>query len=119
MKKALGPLRVTTPGQLRRLTVLVPPTLPGAKAGDTLNYKVHGFMLQVLPTNVGKVYIGDSTMVRATGVGVEVWLPAPTATLAPSYSGALTIAPAGIELGDMYLDADTAEDGILVTILVT
>lgn len=42
----------------------------------------------------------------------------PTANHIPAFSVALTIAPNALNVGDFYVDADVADDGVIVTYLV-
>ncbi len=80
---------------------------------------VHGVMIQALPGNTGKVFIGTSALVAATHVGVIAILGVPTTNILPSFSAALTIAPNAIALKDLWIDADASDDGVIVTVLVT
>lgn len=113
MIKILGPVVVLVPGTLVRASATVLPP------DDLTRYKVHAVLMQARPTNVGKVYIGDATLNRATLAGVATVLAIPTATALPAFSIAHTISPAGVDLSDLWLDADTAGDGVLITVLVT
>lgn len=111
MIRAYATIRVTTPGTPVRVTVGEPD--PAAAQG------CHGVLIQAIKGNVGWVYVGSSAMVKATPVGVHAQLAIPTANSAPSWSAALTLAPGAIQLRDLYIDADTANDGVIVSILVT
>lgn len=110
MIEAVGKFTVAVPGTLVRATSQL--TNPAA------SYPVHGVLFQVLPANVGRVYIGANNMSRVDRTGLFGVLAAPSGSLLPSFSVALTIAPNGIKLGDFYLDADTAGDGVIVTVLI-
>ena len=104
-----------------RLVVAVPGTLVRAtsqEADPDKHIAIHGVMFQALPTNVGIVYIGTSALVRATFTNCFAYLPVPTTNQAPTFSAALTIAPNGLALGQYYIDADNAGDGVLVTVLI-
>ena len=105
---ALGTARVVTPGTPVAISTL-----------DTGGFgKVHGIMIQALPANVGKVYLGTATMNRAQVTGLFAVLAIPTSNVIQSFSAAITQAPASIQLKDLYLDADNGNDGAIVTVLV-
>lgn len=108
---SLGPLRVTQPGSPQRVTVNLQKPLE--------RYAVHGVLLQVLPTNAGKIYVGNSELNRATFVGLYGMLAIPTANVLPTFSAALTLSPNAINLTDMFIDADQNNDGVIVSVLVT
>ena len=110
MIQALGKLQ-PTPGTPLRATQNITP-LPGQR------YAVHGVMLQALPTNVGKVYIGKQTLNRAAYSDLYAVLAIPAGAALPSFSTALTLAPNAINLADFWVDVDTAGDGVIVTVLV-
>src|SRR3990167_7769393 len=79
----------------------------------------HGVMFQALPTNTGRVYIGTAAVDRTTLANAFAILAIPTANILPSFSAALTIAPNGLVLNTFYVDADEADDGVILTYLVT
>jgi hypothetical protein len=109
MIDSLGKITVATPGTLVRATVNRPdPNKP---------LPCHGILFEALPTNVGRVYVGRSGLVRATLVGTYAILPIPTANVFPTFSTALTLAPNGLAAQDFYIDADTAGDGVLACFL--
>jgi hypothetical protein len=104
-----------------RLVVTVPGTLVRAtsqEADPAKHIMCHGVMFQVLPTNVGRVYIGTSALNRAALTNCFAWLPVPTINQAPTFSAALTIAPNGLAVGQYYVDADNGGDGVIMTVLV-
>lgn len=108
---ALGPLTVPTPGT----PVSVSTLLPANK-----HQPCHGILFQALPTNTGKVYVGNRTLDSSTLVGCYAILAIPTTNQLPTFSAALTIAPNGLDAAQtFFVDADNADDGVLVTILVT
>jgi hypothetical protein len=109
MIQALGKLLPTPGAPLRATTNLTPP-------GDRLN--VHGVLIQALPTNVGRVYIGKQTLNRAAFTDLYAVLPIPAGAALPSFSTALTLAPNAINVADFWIDVDSAGDGVLVTALV-
>lgn len=81
--------------------------------------KVYAILFQALPTNLGKIYIGTSTLNRGSFAGCAGLLAVPTVNILPSYGISLTLAPAGIDVDTLYLDADNSGEGALVTALVT
>jgi hypothetical protein len=111
MIQSLGRLIVAVPGTPVRVTTNLPQ--------PTDRYACHGVLLQALPSNVGRVYIGTSGLVRATFANVYAYLAVPTANQGPTFSAALTLAPNAVQLQDMFIDADNANDGVIVTTLVT
>lgn len=118
MLQVLGLLAVAAPGTPVRATTNITVDAQGVNnaAGQ---FKCHAVLFQARPANTGKVYIGLSGLDKASLVGVSGVLAIPTANSIPSYSISLTLAPAGIELSDLFLDADNAGDGALITVLVT
>jgi len=112
MLQIAGPITVPVPGS----PVSISAALPDPK---TRTLKVYAALFQALPANTGKIYIGKSTLNKTTLAGVAAVLSIPTANLIPSFGMSLTIAPAGVDLTDLYLDADIANEGVLLTTLVT
>ena len=103
------------------LTVTVPGTIVRATSQQpdpTKGYACHAVLIQALPANVGRVYIGASNMNRVARTRLFAILPTPTANQLPTFSAALTLAPNGIGLEGFYIDADNGDDGVIVTILV-
>lgn len=93
--------------------VPVPSTVagPGAPGLST----VHAFLISALAGNAGKVYIGLAGMNKSTLVGVLVVLPVPTTNLIPTFAVSLTQAANALSLSDLWIDADTNGDGVLVS----
>lgn len=118
MLQVLGPLLVATPGTPVRSTTNVTANAHGINNTPT-NFACHAVLFQALPGNTGKVYLGTAGLVRATLAGVMAVLAVPTANAIPAFSVAHTLAPAGITLSDIFVDADVTNDGVLVTVLVT
>ena len=110
MIQAIGKLTVATPGTPVRATV------NNANPAETV--RIHGFLFQAPRSNVGIVYIGKEDMDRTTLVGVLGMLAIPTDNSLPSFSAALTISPNGLMQEELYVDADEAGDGAILTILV-
>ena len=80
--------------------------------------KVHGVLIQALPSNTGKVYIGKQTLNKTTFADVYAILPAASAGALPSFSAAITCSPNGVNVNDFWIDVETGGDGVLVTVLV-
>lgn len=78
----------------------------------------HAVIIETLPSNTGKIYIGLVGLTRATLVQVLAILPVPTVNLLPTFSIALTVAGNAINVGDLWLDADTNGEGVLLSALV-
>lgn len=103
-----------------KLTVAIPGTKVRVTSGEldpNESLQCHGVLFQALPTNTGKVYIGTAALNAGTLLGVLAILPIPTVNQLPTFSAALTISPNAIALQQLYIDADNADDGVLVTIL--
>jgi hypothetical protein len=112
MVESLGKL-ITTPGTLVRLTANRPVLL-----GLPQGYSVHAVLVQALPANTGKVYIGTSALNRAALTGVIGVLAIPTVNSIPSMSIALTAVAAGVGIDDLYIDVDVGSEGVIVSALV-
>lgn len=68
---------------------------------------------QALSSNTGKIYIGTQGMSKSTLVGVLAVLAVPTANLLPGYS--VSSIPIGsVNAAEIYLDADTSTEGVIV-----
>jgi hypothetical protein len=105
---ALGPLVVAaagTPKQVVAPTAMNPPSC-------------HAVIIEALPGNTGKVYIGLAGLNKGTLQQVLVVLPIPTANLIPTFSIALTVAGNAVNLGNLFVDADVNGEGVLISALV-
>ncbi len=100
----------TTAGTLVRLT--------DNESDPTANIHCHSIMAEALQGNTGRVYIGSSAMVRATGVGVYAVIPIPTSNILPTFTATIAYAPAALLLNDLYLDVDQDGEGVLVSYVV-
>lgn len=118
MLSVLGPLKIAVPGTPQRVTSILPLNT-GGLVNDRAAFTCHAVLLQALWNNTGKVYIGTADMVKATLAGVSAVLAIPTANAIPGYSISLTLAPSGVDLSTLWVDADQANEGLLVTILQT
>lgn len=111
MIRAYAKITVTVAGTPERVTKNE--TDPAAGQG------CHGVLIQALKGNTGVVYIGNSGMSKGNQTGLLGMLAIPTSNTIPSWSAALTLAPAAIQLRDLYIDADVSGEGVIVSILVT
>ena len=75
--------------------------------------------LQAWHANTGRIFIGKSTLVAATGVGVGHVLAIPISNFIPSFGIANVGRAAGVDLSIIYLDASVSGEGVLVTLLIT
>lgn len=78
----------------------------------------HAVIIEALPSNTGKIYIGLLGLNKATLAQVLVILPIPTVNLLPTFSIALTVAGNAINVGSLFLDAEVAGEGVLLSALV-
>ena len=118
MFQIIGPITVPAAGTPVRVTNSIATDAHGLNP-DPARFSCHAALFQARPSNTGKVYIGLATMSKSTLAGVAAVLAVPTANVIPSFSMALTLSPAGIDLSDLYLDADTNGEGILLSVLIT
>lgn len=93
------------------------PVAVAANYWNTKQTSIHGILIQALPGNTGKVYIGSDAMDKSTMANVYAVLPVPTTNFVPSFSAALTIAPNALKLSDFYIDVDVNNEGALVSVL--
>lgn len=119
MLQVLGPVRVAIPGTPVSVTATVATVDAGGIVNNPARFTCHAVLFQALPANTGKVYVGLAGLNKTTLAGVAAVLAVPTANAIPAFSVSLTLAPAGVDLSDLYLDADVATEGALVSILVT
>ena len=104
--RSLGKV-TTNAGTLVRLT--------NNESDPTLRYVAHSFLVEVLSTNTGKIYVGSSTMNRTTLAGVYAILPPPTANIFSSFTATVTQAAGAFSLAEVWLDVDTNSEGCLVS----
>lgn len=105
---ALGPTRTLVPGTPVRVEAPILSDRPTC----------HACIIEALPDNLGKVYIGVAGLNKVTLVGVLLVLPIPTANMIGTFSISMAQAANAIRLTDFYIDADVADDGVLVSALV-
>jgi hypothetical protein len=111
MIRAYAKILVPVPGVPQRVTL--------NEANPAATQGCHGVLIQVLPTNLGKIYVGTATMNKTAFTELFAFLAIPTSNFIPSFSAALTLSPGGIQLRDLYIDADLANEGVIVTALIT
>lgn len=119
MELPLGKVTVLAAGTPVRATINIQPNPlpPGYRIA------AHGIMFQVWKTNAGLVYIGHQGMNKTTGEGVLAVLGKPSfdsdgnIVFLPTFSIALTIAPNAMNPTMFFIDADNANDAVLVTAL--
>lgn len=111
MVDSLGKLTVTTAGTLLRVT--------SGQTDPTARFVVHAVLFQAWRTNAGRIYVGKAGFSKTTGTGLLGTLAIPTNNTLPTFSMALTLAPAGIRLDDLWLDADTDGEGCSVSVIIT
>ena len=90
---------------------------PQALMPDTPAARVQKVRIQAALANAGLVYIGNSAMVTATGVGVYAVLVVPVATaggLIPEVTFGSDVSPVGVDLSDLYIDG-TTNNGVYVS----
>lgn len=105
---ALGKIPVPVAGT--PVAVPVPPSINPPSC--------HAVIIEALPGNTGKIYIGLVGLNKTTLAQVLVVLPIPTVNLLPTFSIALTVAGNAINLGQFYVDADISGEGVLISALV-
>ena len=111
MIRAYAKIVVPVPGTPVRVTL--------NEADPNASQGCHGVLIQVLKSNTGACFVGTAAMNKLTLTGLFAQLAIPTVNFIPTFSAALTLSPGGIQLRDLYIDADIANEGVIVSILVT
>lgn len=104
---SLGKVTVSSPGSPVQATV--------NQASPNTRIPCYALMFQALPTNSGKVYVGLASMNKSTLAQCLAVLPIPGTTSAAAYSIAAPNVPGAFNMADFFIDADSAQDGVLVT----
>lgn len=101
--KSLGKVTVTTAGTPVRVT--------------STKTTCQSVLIQAMPTNAGLAYVGLSGMDKSAGTGVLGIIGKPSAdeVVVPSVSFSIPLAPAGINLADLYIDADDNNAAVLIS----
>jgi hypothetical protein len=106
---SLGKIAVGSPGTPVQITVNQ--STPSSRIG------CQAIMVQTLPTNTGKIYVGLAGMNKTTLAQVLAILAVPTVNTIPAYSATLSYAPGGLNAADLYIDADNGGEGALAVIV--
>ncbi len=107
--------------ELGKVTVPVPGTPVQATVNQTRpseRLAVNAYMAQCLPSNTGKVYVGNKTMNKTTLAGVTGILAVPTANTIPSFSVSASPVLIGFDMTFVYVDADVAGEGCIISCVV-
>jgi len=107
MIKSLGKVTVAVAGTPEAIT----------KNWTATTRRCHSFLVEVLPTNTGKVYVGDKNLNKSTLAGVFAILAIPTTNLLPSFSATLSYAPDAFDAGDIFLDVDVSGEGAVCSVV--
>lgn len=77
-------------------------------------------LIEAWPTNIGAIYIGNSsTMNKTTGAGIVAILAAPSSTFIPSFSATIAYASGGIDVDNFWIDAASNGDAVVVSSVAT
>jgi hypothetical protein len=99
--KSQGKVTVTTAGTPVQVT--------------TTRTVAQSVMVQALAANTGLIYVGLSTLNKSTGVGVLGIIPIPTTNIIGSVSASIPLAPAGINLADLWIDSTVNGEGVIIS----
>ncbi len=78
---------------------------------------VHAVLIETYWTNSGRMYVGDSTLNVSTNTGLMNALPPPTTNVFPSVSAGIPSAPNGLNLSDLWIDAQNNGEKVIVSYL--
>lgn len=83
------------------------------------NLQVHAILVQARPTNTGRVVFGDRADIVATVVSGHVLLilPPPTLNIYPSANAGVPLAPAALDLKNIYWCVEVGGDGFICSYL--
>jgi hypothetical protein len=112
MIQILGKLIVPTPGTPVRATSMLSPE-------EAPRFTCHGVLFQAMASNTGKVYIGKDSMNKSTLADCAAVLAIPTANIIPGFGISHYLAPAAVDISELWIDADQANEGVLITVLIT
>jgi hypothetical protein len=110
MIKSIGKVTVAAVGTKVRLTA--------TETNPDAHYGCHAVFFVSLVTNTGFVYIGGKNMNVATMTDVWAFLPPSTADVVWSCNIGIPSAPDAVDAKDIYIDAETNGNAVLVTVLV-
>ena len=105
-----GFINIDAAGTIQRVTA--------AETDPTVAIRCHSIRFEARAGNAGLIYVGNSALVVATGVGLFAQLAIPTDNITPSFTVTLVQSPNGFNLADFYVDASVTNDDVLVTYLV-
>ena len=108
--QSLGLVPVTTAGTKVRAT--------STQSDPTARLTVQSVQFQARPANTGLIYIGTSALDKSTGAGVLAVIPAPASATTGAFGSATfseALAPAGIDIADLYIDSTVNGDGVFIS----
>lgn len=107
--RSLGRVTVVTSGTPVRATF--------NEVVEDTRYPIHAMLFQRdVTSETGLVYIlANEDAVIATRVGVIAILAIPTSNILPSFSATITLAAAGLDLRNYFIDADNDGEGCIVS----
>lgn len=108
---SLGKVVVATAGTPVQATV--------NQTSPTAPLVCHAILVEVLPTNTGKIYVGLVGFSKTTLVGALAILPPPTTNSYANWGGSVGFAPNAVEASQVYIDADNSGEGVLISLLLT
>ena len=88
------------------------------EADPTAPLLAHAVLIQPLPTNTGRIYVGNISTFVKSGAGQIAWLPAPGTNVAPSFSETVSYAQNSVDLTELYVDVDNTNEGVIVSGIV-
>lgn len=106
---SLGSVTVSSPGTPVRATV--------NETDAAERVPAQSLLFEALSGNVGAVYVGGPDLDRTTLAGVYAVLPPPSTNVYPSFSVTKPDAPGAFSANRFYVDADNADDGVLISIV--
>ena len=108
MLHSLGKVTVPTPG--------TPVPATNNQSSATAWVGCNGIMIEAWWQNTGKIYVCDrANAVASTGVGILAILAPPTTNFIPSFSATLPYAPAGLAANQIWIDAEIANEGAVIS----
>ena len=110
----LGKTVVPTPGT--PVLVSIPTDANGRPV--ILPARCHAFIVQALPFNTGRVYVGTTGLDKVSMANVLTILAVPTINFIPALSVAVQQASNSLGLDDVYIDAEVAGEGVLLSVMV-
>lgn len=109
MNISLGKVTVANAG--------VPVRLTNNQGDPTVLFRAHSYLVEVLSTNTGKVYIGAQNLDRTTLVGVYAILAPPTTNIYPTFSSTISYAPNPLNVASVWIDVDVNGEGVIASVI--